>query len=674
MMIGGHLMKISLKLKLIINFLILISIPIAVLGTLSYNMSSDALQSTIEHELVQITDLTAESIHTNLMDEQKSLQIAAQNTIFTSALTQTDNTEVLNEAYNYVLSLEKKMTELETVFVVDLQGNALVTNEGISTALNVADREYFKQAANGKSAISEILTSKTTNKPVVAIAEPIYLNDQVIGVLGASVDFETISSHAAEIKIGKNGYAYMIDKSGMFIYHPTTEKILKDNIKDIKSDELQVLVKKMQAGESGTGFYTYENVYKFVRFVPVGQWVLVLTAEYDEYMKPALTIRQSTLIIAVSCIIIAMLIAYFISTYNIVLPIRKLQQLMSKAGNGDLTVSANIKTKDEIGELAKSFNEMIAHQSGIVSQVRIGAQELAAAAEEMAASTEQINVATEEINTSIQTVAAGAQKQNESIIDTSQVLVQLSSLVQIARSKADDTNQNVVFTVNTAENGREKVKDTIQAIDTISATTKDTMEVLNILDGLSSKVGGITVTINSLAEQTNLLALNAAIEAARAGEHGKGFAVVADEVRKLSELSNTGAREIEALVNEMITQTQHAVESINEGKNAVDNGVKIAGETDTAFLNIIKALESIVKNIFEIVDITKDEVATSDQIIKLIDVVASITEDTTSNSQEVAAAVEEQTATVETIASTSEQMSAMAVSLENLVKKFKIEV
>ncbi|HYE09050.1 MAG TPA: methyl-accepting chemotaxis protein [Patescibacteria group bacterium] len=667
-------MKISLKLKLIISFLILISIPIAVLGTLSYNMSSDALQSTIEHELVQITDLMAESIHTNLMNEQESLQIAAQNTIFTSALTQTDNTEVLNEAYNYVLSLEKKMTELETVFVVDLQGNALVTNEGISTALNVADREYFKQAANGESAISEILTSKTTNKPVVAIAVPIYLNDQVIGVLGASVDFETISSHAAEIKIGKNGYAYMIDKSGMFIYHPTTEKILKDNIKDIKSEELQVLVKKMQAGESGTGFYTYENVYKFVRFVPVGQWVLVLTAEYDEYMKPALTIRQSTSIIAVSCIIIAMLIAYFISTYNIVLPIRKLQQLMSKAGNGDLTVSANIKTKDEIGELAKSFNEMIAHQSGIVSQVRIGAQELAAAAEEMAASTEQINVATEEINTSIQTVAAGAQKQNESIIDTSQVLVQLSSLVQIARSKADDTNQNVVFTVNTAENGREKVKDTIQAIDTISATTKDTMEILNILDGLSSKVGGITVTINSLAEQTNLLALNAAIEAARAGEHGKGFAVVADEVRKLSELSNTGAREIEALVNEMITQTQHAVESVNEGKNAVDNGVKIAGETDTAFLNIIKALESIVKNIFEIVDITKDEVATSDQIIKLIDVVASITEDTTSNSQEVAAAVEEQRATVETIASTSEQMSAMAVSLENLVKKFKIEV
>jgi methyl-accepting chemotaxis protein len=637
-------------------------------------MSSDALQSTIEQQLVQITDLTAESINTNLEDNEESLQIASQNSMLAWALTQTDNEQVLNDSYDYVLALKKKMPELESIFVVDLQGNALITNDGIKTGLNVADRDYFKQAVSGKAAISEILTSKLSNKPVVAIAEPIYLNGQMVGVLGASINFETLSSHAAEIKIGENGYAYMIDRNGMFLYHPTTEKILKDNIKDIASDELQVLVKQMQAGESGTGFYTYNNVYKYVRFVPVGQWVLVLTAEYNEYMKPAMAIQRSTLIIAVACIVLAMLIAYIISTYNIVLPIRKLQQLMSKAGNGDLTVSANITTKDEIGELAKSFNQMIEHQNEIVSQVRSGAQELAASAEEMAASTEQISAATEQINSSIQVVAHGAQNQNSSIVDTSQVLVQLSSLVQLAKEKAIDTNQNAEVTVSTAENGRIKVKGTVQAMDTISTSTKETVEVLNILDNLSNKVGGITITINSLAEQTNLLALNAAIEAARAGEHGKGFAVVADEVRKLSEQSNTGAREIEALVTEMIAETQRAVKSINEGKAAVDNGVIIAEETDHAFIGIIDAVEKIVGSISEIVDITKDEVATSDQIIKLIDNVATITESTLSNSEEVAAAVEEQSATVQTVAATAEEMSAMAVTLENLVKKFIIEV
>jgi methyl-accepting chemotaxis protein len=667
-------LKLTIKVKLILSFLLLISIPIAVLGIISFNMSSNALQSATEQELNKVTDLTAESINLNLMSNKESLGLAAQNTALADALTSASNQGSLDSSYKYVQDLKKKMTQLETVFLVDLQGNAIVTSDGINTGLNVADRDYYKEALGGKIGVSDIITSKVSNKPVVAIAAPIYLDDKIVGVLGASISFESLSSHAAEITIGKNGYAYMIDKNGVFLYHPTQEKILRDNIKDIDSKELQALVVKMLAGESGTGFYTYNGVYKYVRFVPAGQWVLALTADYNEYMQPAAVIRQSTLIIALVCIAAAMLIAYFVSDTSIVKPIRRLQDLMSKAGAGDLTVVAKIKSKDEVADLSKSFNLMIQQQSEIVGQVRAGAQELAEAAEQMAASTEQISASTEQINTSIHGVAQGAQNQNDTIVDTSQVLVQLSSLVQLAKDKAGDTNQNADATVKSAGVGRVKVKDTVHAMDEISNNTQEAVEVLNILDTLSNKVGGITVTINSLAEQTNLLALNAAIEAARAGEHGKGFAVVADEVRKLSEQSNNGAREIEALVNEMIAQTQRAVRSINHNKTAVDNGVKVAEETDNAFVDIISAVENIVSNVVEIVDITTDEVATSDQIIKLIDNVATITETTAASSQEVAAAIEEQSATVETVAATAEEISAMAATLENLVKKFIIEV
>lgn len=665
-------MRLNLKLKLILSFLLLISIPIAVLGFISYEASSKALQSTIEKQLYDITDLTAESINTSLDNIKSSMQIAAQDASLEKALTDAGNTDAVNDAYNYAAALKKQLTNAENIVLADMQGKVLLTDSSINPDMSIADRQYFKDALGGQTAVSDILISKVSNKPVVAIAQPIASNGQTVGVILASVNFSTISDHAAQVKVGKNGYAYMVDRSGLFVYHPTAEKVMKDNIKDIQSQELQALTPKMLAGESGNGFYTYNGVYKYVRFVPAGKWIVVLTAEYKEYMKPAMDIRQSTIVVALLCIVFAMIVAYMISTFNIVRPVKKLQQLMSKAGDGDLTVVADIKTKDEIADLAKSFNQMINHQGEIVAQVREGAQELAASSEEMAASTEQISASTEQINTSIQEVASGANDQNASIVDTSQVLVQLSSLVQLAKDKASDTNQNAVITKETAENGRSKVKETIQAIDTINQTTQDTFAVLSILDELSNKVGGIIGTINSLAEQTNLLALNAAIEAARAGEHGKGFAVVADEVRKLSVQSNTGAREIEALVNEMIAQTRKAVQSINDGKEAVENGVKIAGDTDVAFLGIINAVEKIVKNIAEIVDITNDEVATSDQVVKLIDTVATITEDTSSNSQEVAAAVEEQSATIQTLASTAEEMSAMSASLENLVKKFKV--
>lgn len=665
-------MKLSLKAKLIAAFLLLIVIPMSVLGLLSYRMSSTALQKTIEEQLRYQTSQVAESIVTTTDSVKRNLKIASGNMDLASVAEGKDS-KVFPDAFDYIRKLQQDNSDIiETVFITDSSGKAVMTNDEFNSSIDLSDREYVKKALEGTYAISEVLFSKATNKPVVAVAQPLIKGGYLTGVLIATIKFECISIHSAEIKVGEGGYSYIIDKTGLFIYHPIEGKVLKENLSSTATGELKNIVEQMKSGKPGEGFYTYEGIYKFVRYAPAANWVVAITANYDEYMAPAREIMKNTIFIAIGAALLAMIIAYVISTYGIVNPVRKLEKLMGMAGQGDLTVKAEVNTKDEIQALAESFNQMILHQSKIVKEVRMGAQELAAASEEMAASSEQVSSAAQQISSSILEVSKNAENQSSSVVEASKVLVQLSSLVQLAQNKALSASESSKHTMDSAQRGRAKVKDTVLAMDVISKSTEETAEVLKVLNELSSKVGGIVTTINSLAEQTNLLALNAAIEAARAGEHGRGFAVVADEVRKLSEQSNTGAGEIAGLVNEMIRQTERAVKSMDSSKSAVKNGVKVAGDTDNSFVDILGAVLGITKGVEEIADITKDEVATSDQIVKLIDTIATATETTSANSQEVSAATEEQTATVENVASTAEETSSMASALEELVRKFKV--
>lgn len=192
------------------------------------------------------------------------------------------------------------------------------------------------------------------------------------------------------------------------------------------------------------------------------------------------------------------------------------------------------------------------------------------------------------------------------------------------------------------------------------------------MNSFSEKIGEIVVTINAIAGQTDLLALNAAIEAARAGEHGRGFSVVAEEVRKLAEESNQGAEEIASLVEQLKNQAHKAQESIVTGKDAVDQGVAVVHETDVAFTHIINAVEETVQNIDSIMDITTDEVATSEQVIDLINNVASDAEKTAHSSEEVSASTEEQAAAQEVLNNLADQVNQTAKKLEVLVANFKL--
>ena len=655
-----------------IAFLSLILISVGALSIISYNMSRAALQKAVEEQLTSDTAKVSNAIEKEISSVKSFLQVASLNDILQRA-SQNLSAEDIDGAYNYVQSIKNNNKDyVETIVIADVNGKAILSSDTKNLDVNLMDREYFKKTLGGTVAVSEVLISRFTGNRAVAVSQPLKYKDKVVGVLIGFIPFTVISDNASKIKVGENGYAYMVDKSGLLVYHPDSKKILTENISQTDNADLKKCVDEMMAGKTSSGFYTYEGVSKYVTFKPAASWVVAVNAPYNEYMAAALKIKNYTIIIAILAIFMAMIVAYIFSQKGIIGPIKRLEKSMKLAGGGDLTVQVNIKSKDEIGQLGESFNAMIRHQEVIVKNVHEASQKLNSASEELAASSEEINASTEEINASICEVALEAERQNKSIINTSEVLLQLSSLVNIAQNKAKDTSVNSDNTMEAAELGRLKVEQTVKAINIINDGTEETAQALEMLNNLSSQVGGIITAINDIAEQTNLLALNAAIEAARAGEQGKGFSVVAEEVRTLSEISNDKAKEIAELVNEMIKQTKDAVKSMNKSKNEVKNGVMVASETDEAFLKVIASVQGIVNNINEILDITNDEVSSSDQIVKLINEIATITEGTSMHSQNVATASEQQAAATECLSATAEETTAMAEELNLLVSKFKI--
>ena len=453
-------------------------------------------------------------------------------------------------------------------------------------------------------------------------------------------------------------------------------KALNEKYVDITNDKLIPL---LRAGNKDAAMEVAVN-----ELAPLGSQVLAKIEEsktlrfstinlamdntYNATNKAKLVVIVAAILVAIIGILIAMFAARKITA-----PIKVIQGLMAEASAGNLLVKAVVQTKDEIGQLCESFNIMIGSQQEIVKAVKNSSVELAAASQDMASSSSQVSVATTTISEKTQMVALAMEDASNSSVETSQVLIELSALIQIAKDKAASAGIKSETSINAAKEGKNTVNVVMQSMDTIYNKTREAEKVIMLLNEYSQQIGMINETITGIANQTNLLALNAAIEAARAGDSGRGFAVVAEEVRKLAEQSNAEASNISELISKITLNTDSAVVAMKHSLAEVEVGVQEVNKAGKSLENILSAVAETVSDIDGIAKVTDDEVASSDKIVQLIEVVAEDIEGTSRQAQEVSSALEETTATIETMAASSEQTSAMAQNLHDLITRFKVE-
>ncbi|OUM87198.1 MAG: hypothetical protein BAA01_08995 [Bacillus thermozeamaize] len=366
------------------------------------------------------------------------------------------------------------------------------------------------------------------------------------------------------------------------------------------------------------------------------------------------------------------LVALYIR-WRIVRPLQFLERQMAKAANFDLRdTRVNIRQRDEIGHLVESFQQMEEQMKQILNKVSATAHRVAETSDRLANVMEENRQATEQAVGMIDKVAAGSNETATMMGDSAKALDEMAQGVQRIAEVSAIAYDASVATEEAAEQGNESLQQVIAQMNAIHATMRDLHDKILLLGERSQEIGKIVQVMTEIAAQTNLLALNASIEAARAGEGGRGFTVVANEIRHLAEQSRVSAGEITQLIEQIQAQTAQTVAATGEGMKNVASGVIVVQQAGEAFQQIWQAARRVVDQVQEASATAEEMSASSEELAAAIDEVAASAKSASENIQQVAASAEEQMAATEEVTDAANKLRLMAQEMENLVKQFKL--
>ncbi|WP_261857859.1 methyl-accepting chemotaxis protein [Photobacterium sanguinicancri] len=508
-------------------------------------------------------------------------------------------------------------------------------------------RPWYKDANSaGKQIITTAYQDAITNALLVTIAEPVRKNGQLVGVVGADVLIDQLIDDVINLDAGKNAYAMLINKQdGTFLAHPNKSLLLQPINRYSSAFSLSAIDTQMRSNQIEN--MQIKGVDKLVHFTAIPDTDWILGIEMDQATEEASMhslMRQLFITSIVITIIVVAIVAWLVNF--LFRDLMRVSDALAEiaSGEGDLTQRLEPRSDDEVGQLALNFNRFVGNMHQMVMRLRDVSDSLGQQAQTTASQAE-------ERSTRIQ-------HQQDEINMVATAINEMAAATQEIAGNADNTAQTSGETVSAAEHGSTQVTQSQHSISSLAGEVETATGVIGELNTHAQSINTILSTIQGIAEQTNLLALNAAIEAARAGEQGRGFAVVADEVRVLSQRTHASTQEIQQMIETLQQTTGRAVGIMENSRHLAETSVDDANAASASLSQINTAVTNI------------SDMAT--QIASAAEEQSSVTEEITRNTQGIRDVSDELALEADEAARQAAELSSLSHQLQQEINQFKL--